>query len=126
MTTGLSTLEDIITLLNNNSTLVEKIKDRIFPIIAKENTMCPFIVCKRETIGVSYCKDGNYQDLVTVSVSIISNYYTESIELAELVRETIELKKSGSIKNIRLESCIEDYVEDNNSYLQQLTFEIQY
>lgn len=124
MTTGLSVLESVYTLLKKNTDLTNKIQDRMFPLIAKENTKNPFIVYQRESLEVNYCKDGIGNENTTVSINIVCDTYTESVELAEIVRKSLELKRIDNIKSIRLVSSNEDFIDD--SYLQELRFEINY
>lgn len=124
MATGLSVLQSVYTLLKGSTELTNKVQDRMFPLIAKENTKSPFIVYQRDSLEVNYCKDGVSNENATVTINIVSNSYTDSVDLAEIVRKSLELKRVDDIKSIRLVSSSEDFVDD--SYLQQLTFEIQY
>lgn len=119
--TGLSILQSVYTLLKKNEELVKRVNNRIYPLIAKENTLSPFIVFQRDSLQVNYCKDGVAEDLVTVSVTIVSSNYTDSVDIAELVRDSLELKRLDKIKSIRIVSTSEDFVDDG--YLQQLQFE---
>mgnify|MGYP003316094763 CR=1 FL=1 len=108
----------------------EKVKGivgkKIYPLIAPVNTTYPFCVYSRESINPSYCKDGNHEDSVNVTIISCSNDYTESAELANAIREALELKH-GSINNlvikqIRITNITESFVDD--AYLQRIYFNI--
>lgn len=131
MTDGLLVTKYIIELLSNNEQLTnilsnEKTGLRIYPIDTKVDVNFPFVVLTRQNLTSEYCKDGRYRDNVQLSVIIVSNKYDESVNVAQLVRETIDNKSVKSdnviIKQIRLVSANEDIFYD--SYVQQLTFEI--
>lgn len=117
----------IYTLLSSNQQLVSMVDGNIFPLIAEINTTFPFIVYKREAITPQYTKDYWTSDEVLINVMVASNDYVESIEIADLVRQSLDQKKgeySGiTIKDIRLTQADEDFIDD--TYIQYLTFKIK-
>ena len=66
-------------------------------------------------------------ELTTVDVTVASDRYDESIELAELVKDALSGKNgiySGiNIIDINMISADEDYIED--TFIQTLTFNIK-
>lgn len=117
----------IYSLLSSNQQLVSMVDGNIFPLIAEINTTFPFIVYKREAITPQYTKDYWTSDEVLINVMVASNDYVESIEIADLVRQSLDQKKgeySGiTIKDIRLTQADEDFIDD--TYIQYLTFKIK-
>lgn len=122
--TGISVLKSIYKLLVANEDLVAIVKNRMFPLIANEDTVFPFIVYQRDSIYTEYTKDGKYCDNINISINIAATTYNQSIEIAELVRTAVEGKKIDDISSIRLISMNEDYLED--TYIQNLQFNVIY
>lgn len=117
----------IYELLSGNTDIAAKISNKIFPLIATNNTSFPFIIYKRTNIIPAYTKDRfSANDTLMMDVVIASDKYNEAIELADLVRKTLEGKRGTfaniQVDDIRLVSADEDYNED--TYIQQLTFKI--
>lgn len=117
----------IYTLLSSNQQLVSMVDGNIFPLIAEINTTFPFIVYKREAITPQYTKDYWTSDEVLINVMVASNDYVESIEIADLVRQSLDQKQgeySGiKIRDLRLIQADEDFIDD--TYIQYLTFKIK-
>lgn len=57
-----------------------------------------------------------------MDIICVSNHYVNSVEIASLVRETLEDKQQGDIRSIKLESADEDFIDD--AYIQTLTFNL--
>lgn len=81
----------IYSILSKDEQLTQAVKGQIYPLLANKSTTYPFIVYSRDNINASYCKDGNYQDDVGVTVVVVSNNYEESVEVANMVRKDLEL-----------------------------------
>lgn len=117
----------IYTLLSSNQQLVSMVDGNIFPLIAEINTTFPFIVYKRESVTPQYSKDYWTSDEVMINVMVASNDYVESIDIADLVRQSLDSKQgeySGiKIRDIRLTQADEDFIDD--TYIQYLTFKIK-
>lgn len=117
----------IYSLLSSNQQLVSMVDGNIFPLIAEINTTFPFIVYRREAITPQYTKDYWTSDEVMINVMVASNDYVESIEIADLVRQSLDQKKgeySGiKIRDLRLTQADEDFIDD--TYIQYLTFKIK-
>ena len=97
----------------------------VYPIAAKIGTTLPYIIINRNLNNVVYSKDGPSNDIINVSVLVVAERYSTSIDIAELVRKALEYKKFSNdeitIKVIKLRSVAEDMV--NDLFVQQLNFE---
>ena len=122
MTTGISILKSIYKLLSANVELTSIVGNRMYPIIANEDTIFPFIIYQRDSVSAEYTKDWRTNDNINISINIASTTYNQSIDIAELVRTAIEGKKVDNINTIRLTGCDEDFVE--NTYIQSLHFSV--
>ena len=114
--------KEIYSILSKNKSLTDKVGNKIYPIIVEKDTNYPFIVYKRSNVIPDYTKDYHFKDDVIVDIICVSNHYVESVEIATLVRESLEDKKYGDIVSIRLESADEDFIDD--AYIQTLTFNL--
>ena len=114
--------KEIYSHLKENKSLTDIVGNKIYPIIVEKDTNYPFIVYKRSNVIPDYTKDYHFKDYVIVDIICVSNHYVESVEIASLVRESLEDKKYGDIVSIRLESADEDFVDD--AYIQTLTFNL--
>lgn len=114
--------KEIYSILSKNKSLTDKVGNKIYPIIVEKDTNYPFIVYKRSNVIPDYTKDYHFKDDVIVDIICVSNHYVESVEIATLVRESLEDKKYGDIVSIRLEGADEDFIDD--AYIQTLTFNL--
>lgn len=111
--------------LLNNSDLQKLVKPTaIFPIVAQANTKFPYIVMQRTGINAKYSKAGLIEDNATIEIIAVSNDYSNSIDIAQEIRKTLDAKRFRDeeiwIDNIEIESITEEYTE--NAYLQRLIF----
>ena len=114
--------KEIYSILSKNKSLTDKVGNKIYPIIVEKDTNYPFIVYKRSNVIPDYTKDYHFKDYVIVDIICVSNHYVESVEIATLVRESLEDKRIGDINSIRLESADEDFIDD--AYIQTLSFNL--
>lgn len=95
---------------------------KIYPIVAPDGTDGDFIVYQRDGYQQEYSKMGVARQIPIVYVSVISDNYDRSNQIASLIYSALE----GSFKNptmtIHLEDSTEDYVD--NKYVQVLQFSI--
>lgn len=116
----------IKTILSSNSELNSKVNGQIYPLLANQSTKYPFIVYSRDSVTADYCKDGNFQDNVGVTIITVSDNYEESVDIANLVRESFELLTFKDddiyIAESYLVSVTESTQED--AYIQRLNFNL--
>ena len=111
-------------ILSNDKDVVDKVQNKIYPLIADVDTTFPFIIYKRTGIEPADSKDRFiYSEDVYVDVVIASDKYNESIEIADLVRTALLQGSYDGIKDINLTDADEDYIED--TFIQNLTFKIK-
>lgn len=117
----------ISSILNNSVQLKNKVGNNIYALVASENCTFPFVVFKRNNLTVEYNKDGVAHNMVDVQVIIGADSYADSVEVAQIVRYELELKKGvyNGVKIIdsKITSVEEDYV--NNSFAQSIIFSIK-
>ncbi|MDT9702983.1 hypothetical protein, partial [Streptomyces sp. P17] len=71
-----------------------KIGNRLFPVLAKENTAYPFVIYKRSGLIPAYTKDKySVEDTVFIDVVTVAEKYSESLEIANAVRNALERKR---------------------------------
>ena len=100
-------------ILSNDKDVVDKVQNKIYPLIADVDTTFPFIIYKRTGIEPADSKDRFiYSEDVYVDVVIASDKYNESIEIADLVRTALLQGSYDGIKDINLTDADEDYIED--------------
>ena len=114
--------KEIYSHLKENKSLTDIVGNKIYTIIVENDTNYQFIVYKRSNVIPDYTKDYHFKDDVIVDIICVSNHYVESVEIASLVRESLEDKRIGDINSIRLESADEDFIDD--AYIQTLSFNL--
>lgn len=115
-------------ILSNDTDIVDRVQNKIYPLIADVDTTFPFIVYKRTGITPATSKDRFiYDEDVYVEVVVASDSYQESIEIADLVKSALQFKKGLyndiTVKDILLTDADEDYTQD--TFIQILTFNIK-
>lgn len=111
-------------ILSNDKDVVDRVQNKIYPLIADVDTTFPFIVYKRTGIAPADSKDRFvFDEDVFVDIVVASDKYNESIEIADLVRTALLEGSYNSINDIELIDADEDYFED--TFIQNLTFKIQ-
>lgn len=113
-------------LLKANEALTTKVGTNIFPLVAQHDPKFPFITYQRRAVTPYYVKDGIASEEVSVEIYVAATSYTESIDIANLVRESLELK-SGTIAGTRVRMLHLTGAQEtfyNGIYIQQLTFNI--
>lgn len=106
-------------LLSSNS-ITAKVGDKIYPIVAPKDTTGTFILYQRDEYSKDYTKMGVYSEKCKVIITIVSDSYDESQEIAELIDDELEGSKEGFI--IKLIDSTEEAVE--NKFIQVLLFQI--
>lgn len=99
---------------------------KTYPIVAEDGTKYPFIVYQRVGLYSNDCKDGIYEDTATYQVVVVSDNYSKSIELAQQVRNSIEIYRDVYQKmdiHSVLVNAEEDY--NNNAFVQKMQFQIK-
>ena len=123
----LQTGKAINALLSANEEVTRMVGDRIYPLVSKVDCKFPFIVYQRMSCVTNYTKDGLIAEEQNYSITVLADTYSESVELADAVRDALELERGTfagqHIRNIALASVSESWVSD--TYVQELNFTIE-
>ena len=120
MESSISVIKHIFRILSSDKTLNEMVGNKIFPIIAENDITFPFILVTRTSITPITFKTGVAVDKVTFHVVIEDVDYFRTVNIAERVRELLELRHSDYFKRIEFSNCYEDFL--NDTYRQILQF----
>ena len=120
MESSISVIKPIFRILSSDKTLNEMVGNKIFPIIAENDITFPFILVTRTSITPITFKTGVAVDKVTFQVVIEDVDYFRTVNIAEKVRELLELIHSDYFKRIEFSNCNEDFI--NDTYRQTLQF----
>mgnify|MGYP003512224815 FL=1 len=120
MESSISVIKHIFRILSSDKTLNEMVGNKIFPIIAENDITFPFILVTRTSTTPITFKTGVAVDKVTFQVVIEDVDYFRTVNIAERVRELLELRHSDYFKRIEFSNCYEDFM--NDAYQQKLQF----
>ncbi len=115
--------KDIITALKSNSELAKLIGNRVYPLIADEGTTFPFVVYRRTALSPDANKDQGI-NATTVEIVAISDKYSDSVKIADLIYTTLVNYTSDRISEIRVTTAYEQWTD--NAFLQTIQAEISY
>ena len=124
--TKFSITTDIRKLLIENVELNSLINNKVYPIVAPEETTDDFIIYYRDKYGKEYTNFGVANEDCTVWICAISDNYDRSQTIAELINEAIEGKhknESDYSYECRLKDSTEDF--QDKKYIQILVFDIK-
>ena len=113
-------------ILIDNEDVKQLVGDKIFPLVAPQSTEGDLIVYYRDEYSKDYTKMGVYNDNCKVYVTIVSDSYDRSQEIAEAVNNALEgtfFQNTDNQIQVRLSDSTEDYAD--NKYIQVLLIEIQ-
>ena len=107
-------------ILINDGDINAKIKNKIYPLIAPEDTTGTFIIYQRDEYSKQYTNQGIYEESCIIYLTIVSDNYDESQQLAIMINDLLEGYTDEF--TIRLTDSTEDYFE--GKFIQVLKFEI--
>lgn len=111
--------------LSNSVELQKAIgRNKIFPIATKNEVEFPFIVYERESVTPRYDKSGQSVTEFKVTVYVLAETYSESLEIGEMVVRALERKEATytdfMVIGATMEGASESYT--SNTFIQQLSF----
>lgn len=114
--------------LIGNPDFVALVNDKVFPITTKKEISFPFVVYKRDGLTPNYTKDSLNGDEINITFIVASDEYFKSVEIAEVLRSTLEEKRSKEfgISETKLSSASEDVVDDTFIQVLVFSFKIDY
>lgn len=114
----------IYSALTTSAELTKAIGNKIYPIATKNEVPFPFIVYERDSVTPRYDKSGASVTDSVVNVYILSESYTESIDIAEMVIAALERKEAVydnfQVIGATMQGANESYTA--NTFVQQITF----
>lgn len=116
----IKTGKKIYTLLSSSTGITQSVGTNIYPLILSENTPLPAVIYER-----SYSNDYNRDSFISTStfdITVLSENYSESINVADEINDTLNLYSDEQIIIIRNLSGAEAFNE--GVYVQKLTFEV--
>ena len=114
----------IYSALSNSVSIYKAVGKKIFPIATKNEVPFPFIVYERDSVTPRYDKSGESVTDSVVNVYVLSESYTESIDIAEMVIEALE-RKTAIYDNFQVIGAIMQGASESytaNTFVQQITF----
>lgn len=114
--------------LSDDEILTEMVKPDQIKVMLTNPVKFPFVSLKRSAIDTTYNKDRSTEDVVTVEIAVVSDNYTQCIEIAQRIREILDYKVYRNTEDnifityIRLLDVQEDTV--NDAYIQNLNFQM--
>lgn len=124
---GITINEYISKFLLSSEELLEKVTEENIIPLTTPPTNFPFVVYFRTALDPEYTKDGWARDKIKLQITVVSKFYDEACEIAQIIRELLEWKtyrdENIFIKDIILLSADEDFSE--NSFIQDLLFELE-
>lgn len=112
---------EIRKLLMADSKVVEKLTDKIFPLVANAGTMFPFLVYRRSAYRPASNKD--YQsEVVSIEIAIATVKYEEGVDIADAVADALNRKHTEIIEDIEITNIFEEYADD--TFIQKINLEI--
>lgn len=112
-------------LLANNTTITNYIGTRIFPLVLPENSNFPLVVYERRT-NPDYTKDGAALKFTIAVITVISNDYSQSIDIATAINNVFD-DYSGTVNGINVQAIRLDSIDEiyaNGAYIQKLVYNI--
>lgn len=125
--TGISVGKAIYSILSGYTGLTYYVDDKIYPIFAPDETINPFVVYQRANNTITYSKDGLVYDEVSLTINVVSDNYTESINISEQVRAALELK-NGIFSGVNIYQCLFSSVSEDfgvDGFVTTLQFTIK-
>ena len=115
----------IYSILNSNEEIKKVVGNNIYPVVAPLNTKNPYVVYKRQITTQNDNKDSRYS-MVSIELNIYSNNYQQSIQIAELCKNTLEDIYNKEVEGYKIKYIVstsidEDYNEDY--YSQTMYFD---
>lgn len=114
---------EVRAILLASDNIKDVVDEKIFPVIAPENTEGDFIVYQRDGYKQEYTQMGVSNQKPIVNVTAVSENYDRSQNLASLIYDTLSGEFTDPDIYIELEDSTEDFID--NKYIQILQFSIE-
>ena len=129
MDNSLKTGQYMVEVLNDNQELISILGEgKIFPLVANNDTLYPFVIYERVAVSTVYTKEIGHDNTVQINFRVYSDQYDQSLDIANMIRNILERKTINfpdniKINDIRLLATYEQFSEDG--YVETLAFTTQ-
>lgn len=108
--------------LSETPDLKQMIGMKIYPIATKSEVKFPFVVYERENVTVYYDKQGPATSNIDVSIYVLSDDYTESLDIAEMIIKALDRKKAEYEGYDVIDAIVNDVPESyiSQTFVQQI------
>ena len=108
--------EELMTLLGEN---------KIWPIVARQDTLLPYITYTRDASNIQYTKITGHDNSISFTYRVFSEDYDEGLNIVNLLRNilerrTINFPNEIRINDIKVQSVYESFSDD--VFCQSITF----
>ena len=116
----------ILEVLNDNEELMTLLgEDKIWPIVARQATLLPYITYTRDASNIQYTKITGHDNTVSFTYRVFSEDYDEGLNIVNLLRNilerrTINFPNEIRINDIKVQSVYESFSDD--VFCQTITF----
>jgi hypothetical protein len=106
------------------------IGNKVYPMVAPQSTVVPFVTYRTINRTPSHTKDGpSHLDTYNFEVNMYHNNYTTLVDLCEKIRQAID-SYSGTVngqvvQHITYDNGSEGYIEDGNYFYIQETYSMR-
>ena len=105
----------------------DRLKGRIYPVVAEQKTPFSFVTYKRSGVVLESDKDVSYRyGMISVDIIIVGSSYSQSLDIASAIVDEMPdypMNLDGfDISDIKLANAVEDFQDE--AYIQALTFNI--
>lgn len=114
---------EIRSILLQNEEIKSIVGEKIFPIMAPEDTDGDFIVYQRDELKQEYTKMGVASQVSVLYLTAVSESYVRSNSLASLIYDTLSGDFRDPNMHIQLEDSTEDFID--KKFIQVLQFSIK-
>lgn len=114
---------EIRSILLQNEEIKSIVGEKIFPIMAPEDTDGDFIVYQRDELKQEYTKMGVASQISVLYLTAVSESYVRSNSLASLIYDTLSGDFRDPDMHIQLEDSTEDFID--KKFIQVLQFSIK-
>lgn len=114
----------LYSVLSQDETIVAKVGDNIYPVATKVEKAFPLILYERDTVTSRYDKDGCAYVESDATVFVISEDYTEGVDIAEAVIDALD-RKEATYDDFDVLDCVQTGAVEgyqDRSFVQQVQF----
>lgn len=116
----------ILEVLKDNEELMLLLgENKIWPIVARQDTLLPYITYTRDASNIQYTKITGHDNTISFTYRVFSEDYDEGLNIINLLRNilerrTINFPNEIIINDIKVQSVYESFSDD--VFCQTITF----